>query len=249
MQPSGATLLSLAVGPFIAVALLIVGLSRARGRREPAVWTKLVVQIGLTAWVLVPAWLGARWFAASVGVTAAAGAVELVRLLGRVAPRQGPRLLAQGLGLAVLVTCAYALSQTRALGLGHLVFFYGAVELNDSLAFVVGRMLGKRRIVPRVSPNKTLEGLLAGLLAATACGAALSFLEPAWSRLECTALGFGLGVAGSAADLLASALKRRAGVKDFSDMLPGHGGVLDAYDSLLLVSPLWYALLIGTLGS
>jgi CDP-diglyceride synthetase len=115
--------------------------------------------------------------------------------------------------------------------------------LGDSAAYFTGSALGRHRLMPAVSPSKTVEGLLAGL-AGSACGAlaagTLLLGFPAWQMIVTGALG---GIAAVAGDLIESALKRDAGVKDSGKILPGHGGILDRFDSLILVSPVTWVLL------
>lgn len=108
----------------------------------------------------------------------------------------------------------------------------------DGFSQVVGQLVGRHRLVPRLSPGKTWEGLAGGL---AACLLLAWFLrDPAGlapgPALAAGSLTAGLALAG---DLTASALKRRCALKDFGDLLPGHGGVLDRFDSLLMVAAGW----------
>jgi len=111
----------------------------------------------------------------------------------------------------------------------------------DSGAYAVGRLLGRHKLAPRISPSKTVEGgiggLIAGALAAMALNRLLGLDQPDAAML---ALGAGAAVAGQFGDLAESLIKRSAGVKDMGTLLPGHGGVLDRLDSLLFVVPLVY---------
>ncbi len=117
------------------------------------------------------------------------------------------------------------------------------VWASDSCAYFAGKALGRHRLLPRLSPGKTLEGFIAGLagpvLLMLLAGPALL---PGRSGAFCAAAGVLLAVAGMAGDLFESLLKRSAGVKDSSTLLPGHGGVLDRIDSLLTAFPVWYLL-------
>ena len=107
----------------------------------------------------------------------------------------------------------------------------------DSAAYLVGRAFGRHKLAPAVSPGKTVEGALGGLLAATLVSAAVfgvSGALPAWAG---GLVGAGLGVCGQLGDLSESFLKRQAGVKDSGNLIPGHGGMLDRVDALLFAFP------------
>jgi phosphatidate cytidylyltransferase len=116
----------------------------------------------------------------------------------------------------------------------------------DTSAFLVGRRFGKRLFAPAISPSKTWEGAVAGLVAATAAAVALRFILNIgdWtlpiSYAHAAILGALVGVAAQAGDLLESLVKRRAGVKDSGNLLPGHGGLLDRIDSLVLTGVIVY---------
>ncbi len=122
----------------------------------------------------------------------------------------------------------------------------------DTGAYAFGRMFGKHKLIPSVSPSKTIEGALGGLIVAVIGAWAYSqFLLRPFAQLGLSPLGillFGIavGVFGQLGDLAESLLKRDAGVKDSSKLLPGHGGILDRFDSLLFVLPVAY-LLLGAL--
>jgi phosphatidate cytidylyltransferase len=101
----------------------------------------------------------------------------------------------------------------------------------DVAAYMVGSMVGRHRLAPRISPGKTWEGTIAGFIACTAVALAIA-VTFGLPRVAATVIAIGLGPAGLAGDLLESYVKRRAGVKDSGVLLPGHGGVLDRLDSL-----------------
>ncbi len=112
----------------------------------------------------------------------------------------------------------------------------------DTFAYFGGRAFGKRPLLPKVSPKKTVEGALCGLAGALAVAA----LAALWLRVplpRAFVVGLAAGLLGPAGDLLESLLKRRAGVKDSGTLLPGHGGILDRVDSLLLAAPIAAVLL------
>ncbi|MGE0228032.1 MAG: phosphatidate cytidylyltransferase [Dehalococcoidia bacterium] len=126
------------------------------------------------------------------------------------------------------------------------VVAFAATFATDTGAYAVGRLVGRHLFWPAVSPKKTWEGAGGALVFGGATAASLPYLldiEPQWYWVAAIAVGFPL--AGIAGDLLESALKRRLDVKDMSHLLPGHGGLLDRLDSLLLTGPLLYWLLQG----
>lgn len=108
--------------------------------------------------------------------------------------------------------------------------------IGDTLAYLVGKKFGKRLLAPSLSPKKTQEGAIANLVGSTTGAALIGALigVPMWISV---AAGVLIGVLGQAGDLFESGLKRRAGVKDSGALLPGHGGLLDRIDSLLLSAP------------
>ena len=125
---------------------------------------------------------------------------------------------------------------------------FGVIWVGDSAAYFVGRAVGRRRLAPRVSPGKTVEGSVAGLVAATATGAlmGLALQDLATAPVSPVAgawMGLVLGGAAQFGDLAESLLKRDAGVKDSGTLLPGHGGMLDRFDAAFFTLPTAYALL------
>lgn len=115
------------------------------------------------------------------------------------------------------------------------------VEVNDVFAYVTGKTLGRRKIAPRTSPNKTLGGALGALVLTTSLVAALGHFvfrdSPVDMPVRLVGLGVLVSVAGQFGDLMISSIKRDIGIKDMGVAIPGHGGLLDRFDSLLLVAP------------
>ena len=109
----------------------------------------------------------------------------------------------------------------------------------DTSAYVVGSLIGRRKVAPRISPGKTWEGTIAGFFAAaiTVWFVGTQIFSPSLPAGILVPLAVAVGPAGLLGDLLESALKRAAGAKDSGTLFPGHGGVLDRIDSLLLVAP------------
>ena len=129
----------------------------------------------------------------------------------------------------------------RAHGPATLTWLITVVAVSDSAQYFTGRALGRRKLAPRVSPAKTVEGALGGLVFAAVAGA---LLAPTWlpsvSPIAAAACALLLALFGIAGDLFESLLKRSAGVKDSSHLIPGHGGVLDRIDAYLFAAPVFY---------
>lgn len=121
------------------------------------------------------------------------------------------------------------------------VSLFACIWICDTAAYFVGLGIGKRKLFPRVSPNKTWEGAVAGFLAAVgaAIGAKVLLLDY-MTVGQALVFGIFVGVFGQIGDLVESLFKRDAGVKDSSSFIPGHGGVFDRFDSLIFASPLLY---------
>ncbi len=129
------------------------------------------------------------------------------------------------------------------------MFLYGAVAIGDSAAFYGGTKFGRRRLAPYLSPNKSVEGSLFGLAGSALVGVVAAHWLPGMSYLQGAIAAAALGVVGQSGDLIESALKRAAGQKDSSRLLPGHGGVLDRIDAHLPAGAVLYAALrVGWLG-
>jgi len=123
------------------------------------------------------------------------------------------------------------------------------VVASDTGAFAVGVLLGRHRMAPVISPNKTWEGFAGGIVFAAVIGVlgAVYLLDIGWPIG--LVLGALLSVAGTAGDLVESLIKRDVGLKDMSNFLPGHGGVMDRLDSMLVAVPVGWAILHLTIGS
>ncbi|MEX0856357.1 MAG: phosphatidate cytidylyltransferase [Gemmatimonadota bacterium] len=130
-----------------------------------------------------------------------------------------------------------------------LVFPFAVTWLGDTMAYLAGHRWGRRKLLPAVSPGKTIEGGIGGLVGATG-GAALfawllllPFTPLGLSVPAAAVLGLVIGAVAQLADLAESLLKREAGVKDSGSLFPGHGGILDRFDAILFTLPVTYVLL------
>ncbi|MFZ0214739.1 MAG: phosphatidate cytidylyltransferase [Candidatus Dormiibacterota bacterium] len=221
------------------------------------------VQLGMPApiWLLFPLGLyfvfsgtALRWVPveAALGIALLAGLTVFLFLPGR---SQGLGRWALGLAGAVYIGVPmnyYLLLYTAPAGLRGLwwvLLTLGSLMLEDAAALLAGRRFGRRPFFPAISPKKTWEGALAGLVVGAlvfSLGAVLLLGLPWWHGL---ALGIIAAVAGVVGDLVESQLKRLAGIKDSSNLIPGHGGILDRVDSLLFapVAVFIYAMLFHLL--
>jgi phosphatidate cytidylyltransferase len=151
-----------------------------------------------------------------------------------------------------LMICAYCLSHAPALLIlkipnyeGHdatlLLYFVLVDQMSDVLQYVWGKLLGRHKIAPEVSPNKTWEGFAGGVATATLLGALLSWATP-FTRWQAAGMSLAITLMGFLGGLVMSAIKRDAGVKDFGAMIEGHGGILDRIDSLCFAAPVFFHL-------
>jgi len=149
-----------------------------------------------------------------------------------------------------LMICIYCVSHVPALLTldlpgydgqnGKLIFYFVLVaQISDVLQYVWGKTLGRHKIAPSVSPNKTWEGFLGGVASATLIGAALWWATP-FTPLQSAGMSLVITLMGFCGGLVMSAIKRDRGVKDYGNMIQGHGGVLDRIDSLCFAAPVFF---------
>jgi phosphatidate cytidylyltransferase len=125
-------------------------------------------------------------------------------------------------------------------GVGLVLFLVFLTQFNDVSQFIWGKLFGKRKIIPKVSPNKTWAGFIGGVITTTTLAVALSsFLTPLSLEMAVIA-GLIISIGGFIGDVTISAIKRDIGVKDTGSLLPGHGGILDRIDSLTYTAPLFF---------
>jgi phosphatidate cytidylyltransferase len=170
--------------------------------------------------------------------------VTLIQVLSRSDPEQGLLNAAVNLFGTVYIGFMFAyILMVRSMpggdGFFYILFTFLVTWLNDTGAYFVGITFGKHKLSPRISPQKSVEGSVGGFLCGVmgSVGLALLFHR---SLLLLTILGVLIVVAGQIGDLIESIIKRNAGVKDSGAFLPGHGGLLDRFDSLLLSAPVVY---------
>lgn len=143
--------------------------------------------------------------------------------------------------LVFLRELPHALGQDYAVGATYVFLAFFLTWACDTAAYGFGLWLGRRRLLPSVSPKKSVEGSIGGLVAAiVAAHVARLWFAPYLDLVHATILGAGVGVFAQVGDLAESLLKRVSGTKDASTLIPGHGGVLDRFDSLYFSAPLVY---------
>lgn len=125
-------------------------------------------------------------------------------------------------------------------GAGLVLYLVFLTQFNDVAQYMWGKMLGRRKIIPKVSPNKTWEGFVGGVATTTLLAVVLAPVLTPLSYLLALTAGLVIGLGGFAGDVTISALKRDIGVKDSGSLLPGHGGILDRIDSLTYTAPLFF---------
>ncbi len=132
----------------------------------------------------------------------------------------------------------YMANSTHAYG--YILYLLVAVELNDVAAFTFGRLFGKHKLRPNISPNKTWEGSIGALGFSMVLPFALRFTFPHFDTWDLLRTGLIVGVGGQVGDLSISLVKRDVGIKDMGTLIRGHGGILDRLDSLIYVAPLFF---------
>jgi phosphatidate cytidylyltransferase len=150
-----------------------------------------------------------------------------------------------------LMTCVFSISHAAFLlalpasgnpvagGAGLLLFLIFLTQFNDVAQYVWGRLFGRHKVTPRISPNKTVEGLAGGVVTTTLIGGLIApYLTP-FNPPAALAFAAMIATTGFIGDITISALKRDIGVKDAGGLIPGHGGVLDRVDSLTYTAPLF----------
>ena len=203
--------------------------------------------VGICAVCMLGAWwardaaiwicgLAALWWLLSLG---------FVRGYPERMPWQPGRWGMTGIGLLMLVSTMLALWQLREMPNGpwRLLFLFFLVFAADIGAYLAGRNLGRRKLAPKVSPGKTLEGMAGGLLLcalwAACAGPWVFWLDSLAALAQLVLLSVVVAAFSVVGDLIESLFKRRAGVKDSGHILPGHGGMLDRVDSILAGAPLF----------
>ncbi|MBQ6816484.1 MAG: phosphatidate cytidylyltransferase [Clostridia bacterium] len=151
--------------------------------------------------------------------------------------------------LPVLISFCFNCIQTVLnTGLMHLILMLNFSSICDCGAYFTGVTIGKHKLAPKISPKKTIEGAIGGIILSCLVTIIIIGIFNINTRvLGLIAITPVLCVAGMAGDLLASYVKRRVGIKDYGKIIPGHGGIMDRFDSILLIAPV-YVILLSILG-
>jgi phosphatidate cytidylyltransferase len=254
-------LLSTAVWPFTVLTLVFIVAAawewaRLNGLHGMAAYGLAVLACGLCGltWALAPGVLpGFWWIVAAAWVTGGAWALRV----GAEGWKRSVLPIRSLMGALLLWVAWWALVQARDMGLGFLMSVFVTVWVADIAAYFGGRAIGGPKLAPHISPGKTWAGALSGVAAVLLLAVGWTHMATSWAGLQGSlfqelVIRWGL-VGGTMAlvlvvamsivgDLFESLVKRAAGAKDSSGLLPGHGGVLDRIDALLPVFPLALAL-------
>ena len=208
-----------------------LGLKKGIGR--PGRWFLLAVGFVCVSFLGGPVWvLGAVVFSTITLMTIEMLTAPAADALGRLA-----------IGLGSILYCPLTLGFIIFMPRRQVLLLFAVIWIGDSAAYYSGRALGKHLLAPTLSPKKTVEGAVAGLIGSVAAG----LIGGKWllgeMRFDLIWISALTAIAGQCGDLAESMLKRSAGVKDSSSVLPGHGGILDRLDSLFFATPVFYWLL------
>ena len=204
-----------------------------RFRRHRGLVLRILSAVVLGPLLLAAIWFGFPWIDLVAAVTAPLLISEWIALT-RGRPLQ--RLLAIAYTLAAIVALMWLRHQPGD-GRETILWIVACIWATDIGAYVVGRATGGAKLAPRISPGKTWSGLFGGMAWAAVASSAVAYAFGLGDTITLAAIGAGLAVVGQIGDILESAAKRQAGVKDSSGLLPGHGGVFDRIDALLPVLP------------
>ncbi len=212
-----------------------------RGGYQPAVLLGLVASVSMVA---AAYWKGEAALPLVLGLTVVFTLLWYLVGVTRAAPTLNLAVTVFGVAYVGLLGSFAALILTFPNGIGILIGVVLVVALNDAGALVIGRRLGQRQLAPDISPGKTVEGVVGGAVVGVIVGwlgLGIIGLHP-WTPGTGIALGLVVAVVAPLGDLCESMIKRDLGIKDMGTLLPGHGGVLDRFDTLLFALPATYYL-------
>lgn len=263
-QPDGLRLRILSAAVLIPVALvaiylggwLLVLLMALGGVLLANEWDRLcggdgvrgpvgIVHAGVVFAVALLSGAGLYGAAIALGVVGAVGAAVIATQF----ERRGVWPAAGVIYISLTVIAIIWLRGEPVGGRSSILWLFVLVWATDTGALTAGRVLGGPRLAPKISPNKTWSGALGGIACAVVIGALVAWLTADAGVALLAGVSAGLSMASQAGDLLESAVKRHYGVKDSGTLIPGHGGILDRVDGLLLAAPVMAAVAIFNGGS
>tara|TARA_Y100000782_G_C10187094_1_gene267344 strand:+ start:3716 stop:4369 length:654 start_codon:yes stop_codon:yes gene_type:complete len=190
-------------------------------------WLKTVIYFIILNGLYLVIWFSPNHFYLISAVILVLGTGEIIRnfILSK-------KVIVGIVALVVLLLSAIPFLEYGQLDQNHLLFCFFLVAVFDAFSQLTGQLIGKVKFLPVVSPNKTLEGVLGGLLSTLITSVFIRNLIEV-SFIQAIILGLGISFFSLLGDLLASLCKRKFQIKDYSNLIPGHGGVLDRFDSLI----------------
>jgi phosphatidate cytidylyltransferase len=219
--------------PFAALVLVVaLFISWEWGRMVRGVSADLAFLVHAVAVAAAVALAAAGYAALGLAVLVTAAIILVPLVFGR-----GARLSALGVFYVGLPAVSLLWLRLEApYGLAAVLFIFAIVWSSDIAAFVAGRLIGGPKLWPSISPNKTWAGLIGGVSAGAGAAAVVALFLAEASPLRLALTGLGLSLIAQMGDLAESALKRLFGLKDASDLIPGHGGFMDRMDSIIAVA-------------
>lgn len=234
--------LMIIIGSLFTFGALLIALSH-RFRQPDSLnknteWTKYGVYLLLVLSLLTLAYSSRLLLALILGAISIASSLELYRNLRHKSAY--PLVLSLTFFFFLILCLGHLLFQDITTWFSGFAFVFILVATTDSFSQLWGKLLGNYKLCPNLSPGKTLEGLIGGIFSTVVISLLLRFLLPGANLLNLVVMALIIGASATGGDLLFSYIKRRIGIKDFSGILPGHGGILDRFDSLIVTAPVFY---------
>ncbi len=224
------------IGAFmIALAHVRTGADRSNFKED---WLKYGIYLGIVSALISLVWWSLEVVPFVVCVLLVGGVIELY---GNFRTHMGKPVLVTAVGSTLIaIGLIHLVVAPRAQWQTGFALVFLLTCLTDAFSQLWGKLIGSIKLCPTISPGKTLEGLILGLITVAVTAPFLHDLWPEASVVALVTVGLTVGCAATAGDLAFSLLKRRLGVKDFSAAIPGHGGILDRFDSLVFSAPTFY---------